>query len=163
MPIYYRAKKKRYIKNGVSEEKFFAVPKTKGTLEIGEIAREISEGSIVKESTVIPVLMEFSNVLKRKLADGYNIKFEGIGTFGVAITSEGCDNADDITPKEVTYSKLTYRPDIRLVKALKEAKFLKEPPAPKGYVSKAEIKQAKEEAKQKKSDEMKEKKRVKTR
>lgn len=150
MPIYYRAKKKSYIKNGVREQKYFAVPKTKGTLEIKELAKEISEGSIVKESTVIPVLMEFSNVLKRKLAEGYNIKLEGIGTFGVAITSQGADNPDDITPKQVEYSKLTYRPDSRLVKALKEAKYLKEPPAPKGYVSKAEIKQAKAEAKQKK-------------
>ncbi|MDD4685483.1 MAG: HU family DNA-binding protein [Bacteroidales bacterium] len=150
MPIYYRAKKKSYIKNGVREQKYFAVPKTKGTLEIKELAKEISEGSIVKESTVIPVLMEFSNVLKRKLAEGYNIKLEGIGTFGVAITSQGVDNPDDITPKQVEYSKLTYRPDSRLVKALKEAKYLKEPPAPKGYVSKAEIKQAKAEAKQKK-------------
>lgn len=158
MSVYFRAKKKKYIKNGVKEEKYFAVPKTKGTLELKEIAREISSVSIAKESTVIPVLMELSKVMKNKLSDGYNIKFEGIGTFGIAITSQGCDNAKDISPKQVQYSKVTYRPDSDLVKTLKKTKYLKEPPIPKGYVSKEELKQAKAEAKQRKLEEIEKKK-----
>lgn len=158
MSIYFRAKKKKYIKNGVEEEKYFAVSKTKGTLEIEEIAREISSGSIAKESTIIPVLMELSKVMKRKLSDGYNIKFEGIGTFGVAITSEGCDNAKDISPKKVKYSKVTYRPDSDLVKTIKDTKYKEEPPIPKGYVSREERIEAKAENKKKKLEEINDKK-----
>lgn len=138
MSIFFRAKKKKYKKNGVFEEKYFAVAKTKGTLGIDELAKEISLTSIAKESTIIPVLMELSNILGVKLVEGYNIKFKGIGTFGVSITSQGCDNEDDLKPKMVEFSKLTYRADSKLIKMLKKVRFEKEPPAPKGFISKEE-------------------------
>ena len=161
MSYYYRTRKKRYIKNGVREEKYFAVPKTKGTLELEEIAKEIGGRSIAKESAVLAVLKELSNVMKRNLTNGYNIKFEGIGTFGVAITSEGFDKADDITAREVEYSKVTYRPDSDLVRILKDMKYTKEPPAPKGCVTKEEFRQAKAENKRKRLEEIDDKKRTK--
>jgi len=154
MSYYYRIKKKSYIKNGAKEEKYFAVPKTKGTLELEDIAKEISQRSIAKESAVIAVLKELSILMKHNLVDGYNIKFEGIGTFGVAITSEGFDNPEDITARDVEYSKVTYRPDSDLVRLLKGMKYTKEPPAPKGLVTKEEFRQIRQERKKKKLEEM---------
>ena len=154
MSYYYRIKKKSYIKNGAKEEKYFAVPKTKGTLELEDIAKEISQRSIAKESAVIAVLKELSILMKHNLVDGYNIKFEGIGTFGVAITSEGFDNPEDITARDVEYSKVTYRPDSDLVRLLKGMKYTKEPPTPKGLVTKEEFRQIRQERKKKKLEEM---------
>jgi len=83
--------------------------------------------------------MEFSNILATKLVEGYNIKFKGIGTFGVAITSKGCDKESDLRPNMVEFSKLTYRADSKLVKILKKIRFEKEPPSPKGFISKKEV------------------------
>ncbi|MFA6200553.1 MAG: HU family DNA-binding protein [Bacteroidales bacterium] len=158
MSYYYRIKKKSYIKNGAREEKYFAVPKTKGTLELEDIAKEISGRSIAKESAVIAVLKELSILMKHDLVNGYNIKFDGIGTFGVAITSEGFDKPDDITARDVEYSKVTYRPDSDLVRLLKDMKYTKEPPAPKGCVTKEEFRQVREANKRKKLEEIEDKK-----
>ena len=158
MSYYYRTRKKSYIKNGAKEEKYFAVPKTKGTLELEDIAKEISGRSIAKESSVIAVLKELSILLKRDLVNGYNIKFEGIGTFGVALTSEGFDKPEDITARDVEFSKVTYRPDSDLVRLLKDMKYTKEPPAPKGLVTKEEFRKIRQDRKKKKLDEMEDKK-----
>jgi predicted histone-like DNA-binding protein len=161
MSYYYRIRKKRYIKNGAKEEKFFAVPVTQGTLGLEDIAKEISGRSIAKESAVIAVLKELSNVMKHDLVNGYNIKFDGIGTFGVAITSEGFEKPEDITARDVEYSKVTYRPDSDLVRILKDMKYTKEPPYPKGCVTKEEFRKIREANKKKKLEEIEDKKKTK--
>ena len=141
MAYFYRTRKKCYIKNEAKEEKFFAVPVTKGTLGMEEIAKEISSKSIAKESAILAVLKELSIIMKNKLGDGYNLKLDGIGTFGVAITSLGYDKEENITPKRVKFSKMTYRADRDLVDVLQDMKFVKEPPAPKGAITKEMIRQ----------------------
>lgn len=141
MAYFYRTRKKCYIKNEAKEEKFFAVPVTKGTLGMEEIAKEISSKSIAKESAILAVLKELSIIMKNKLGDGYNLKLDGIGTFGVAITSLGFDKEENITPRRVKFSKMTYRADRDLVDVLQDMKFVKEPPAPKGAITKEMIRQ----------------------
>lgn len=135
MSYRYRTYKKKFQKNGKSEEKYFAVAKSNRLLGIEELAKEIGQRSIVKESTIIPVLIELSNVMGDKLSHGYNIKLDKIGTFGVAVKSKGYDSPSEITPKEVSFSKVTFRPDKKLVTKLKEMKYEKEPPPPKGYIT----------------------------
>lgn len=150
MSYRYRTYKKKFQKNGKTEEKYFAVAKSTCLLSIEELAQEIGQRSIVKESTIIPVLIELSNVMGDKLTHGYNIKLEKIGTFGVAVKSKGYDTPSEITPKQVKFSKLTFRPDKELVNKLKAMKYEKEPPPPKGCVSRKK-KHKEEEQKQKES------------
>lgn len=145
MSYRYRTYKKKFQKNGKSEEKYFAVAKSNRLLSIEELAQEIGQRSIVKESTIMPVLIELSNVMGDKLTHGYNIKLDKIGTFGVAVKSKGYDTPSEITPKEVKFSKLTFRPDKELVNKLKAMKYEKEPPPPKGYITR---KMQREEEKQ---------------
>jgi predicted histone-like DNA-binding protein len=126
MAYFYRTRKKCYIKNEAKEEKFFAVPVTKGTLGMEEIAKEISSKSIAKESAILAVLKELSIIMKNKLGDGYNLKLDGIGTFGVAITSLGFDKEENITPRRVKFSKMTYHTDARWWITLEPAQYKKQ-------------------------------------
>lgn len=134
MPYLFRIRKKKYVKDGDTHQKYFAVAKTKGTLCLEEIAQIISEKNIAKQEAVIGVLNEFAELMGDKLCDGYNIKLEGIGTFGVAITSEGFDTQTRIDTNKIKFSKLTFRSDSKLVKKLKEIKFSQEPQKQKGFV-----------------------------
>ena len=136
MSYYYRVKKKRFKKEGKEKEQYFAVGKSIRLVGLEEIAKEIGSRSIAKDSTIVPVLMELSKVMIDRLSSGYHIKLDGIGIFGISITSKGFDNPTDITPKEVKFSKITYRPDPKIVKKLKQMKYEKEPPIPKNYIPK---------------------------
>ncbi len=136
MSYYYRVKKKRFKKEGKEKEQYFAVGKSIRLVELEEIAKEIGARSIAKDSTIVPVLMELSKVMIDRLSSGYHVKLDGIGIFGISITSQGFDNPTDITPKEVKFSKLTYRPDPKIVKKLKQMHYEKEPPIPKNIITK---------------------------
>ncbi|MFA6201099.1 MAG: HU family DNA-binding protein [Bacteroidales bacterium] len=136
MSYYYRVKKKRFKKEGKEKEQYFAVGKSIRLVGLEEIAKEIGSRSIAKDSTIVPVLMELSKVMIDRLSSGYHIKLDGIGIFGISITSKGFDNPTDITPKEVKFSKITFRPDPKIVKKLKQMHYEKEPPIPHGYIPK---------------------------
>lgn len=145
MAYRYRTYKKKFQRNGKSEEKYFAVARSNRLLSIEELAKEIGQRSIVKESTIIPVLIELSNVMGDKLSQGYNIKLDKIGTFGVAVKSKGYDSPSEITPKEVNFSKVTFRPDKGLVIKLKAMKYEKEPSPPKGYITRKMLSEEEEQ------------------
>ena len=136
MSYYYRVKKKRFKKEGKEKEQYFAVGKSIRLVELEEIAKEIGSRSIAKDSTIVPVLMELSKIMVERLSSGYHIKFNGIGIFGISITSKGFDKPTDITPKEVKFSKITYRPDPKIVKKLKQMHYEKEPPIPQNIITK---------------------------
>lgn len=136
MSYYYRVKKKRFKKEGKEKEQYFAVGKSIRLVGLEEIAKEIGARSIAKDSTIVPVLMELSKVMIDRLSNGYHVKLNGIGVFGISITSQGFDKPTDITPKEVKFSKITFRPDPKIVKKLKQMQYEKEPPIPKGYIPK---------------------------
>lgn len=136
MAFRFRPVKRRFIKDGKTQEKFFATAQSMRLIGVEELAKDISQRSAVKESSVIAVLMELSDSLLDSLITGNNVKFSGIGVFGVAITSEGFDTEKQVDARKVKFTKLTFRPDKKLVEKLKEMKFEKVAPPPKGYVTK---------------------------
>lgn len=160
MSYYFRPRKKIFTQDGEVKEQYFAVAKPSQLTTIEDLAEDISRRSHLRPSTVLAVIMELSISVNKRLCDGYNVNIEGIGTFGVAITSNGVDNPDDLKPKHVRFSKLTYRPDRQLVKSLNDMKYHNEPPIPKGYVTREELREAKEKRKQEKLEEVEAKKKV---
>ena len=95
MPIKYRIYKKKFKQNGEDVEKHFAVSVSNSLLDIRDLAKEIEQRSATKESMIVSTFIEISKLMAEKLSDGYNIKLDGIGVFGVAITSDGYDIAKD--------------------------------------------------------------------
>ena len=161
MSYFFRPRKKIFNQEGKVKEQYFAVAKPSQLATIEDLAEDISRRSHLRPSTILAVIMELSTSVNKRLCDGYNVNIEGMGTFGVAITSEGVDNPEDLKPKHVRFSKLTYRPDRKLVRALKEMKYSKEPAPPKGLVSRQEFKEAREKRKQEKLEEIEAKKKSK--
>lgn len=161
MSYFFRPRKKIFNQEGKVKEQYFAVAKPSQLATIEDLADDISRRSHLRQSTILAVIMELSTSVNKRLCDGYNVNIEGMGTFGVAITSEGVDNPEDLKPKHVRFSKLTYRPDRKLVRALKEMKYSKEPVPPKGLVSRQEFKEAREKRKQEKLEEIEAKKKAK--
>lgn len=161
MSYFFRPRKKIFTQGGEVKEQYFAVAKPSQLATIEDLAEDISRRSHLRPSTVLAVIMELSMSVNKRLFDGYNVNIEGIGTFGVAITSDGVDNPEDLKPKHVRFSKLTYRPDRKLVRSLKDMKYSNEPAPPKGCVTRQEFREAKERRKQEKLEEIEAKKKTK--
>lgn len=130
-------KKKFKNEKGETIEKYFACPKTLRTVNTEELAERISGASSLTPADVLGCLRALSDEIKTSLNGGYNVKLDGIGTFGVGVTSEGFDDPKKINPKKVKATKVTYIADKKLTREIKEMKFTAEPKAPKGLVVKS--------------------------
>jgi predicted histone-like DNA-binding protein len=58
-----------------------------------------------------------------KLIDGDSVRFGDIGTFSIAVTSDGFENPEDITPDKVRATKIVFTPTKKFNKLLLEMKF----------------------------------------
>lgn len=130
-------KKKFKNEKGETIEKYFACPKTLRTVKTEELAERISGASSLTPADVLGCLRALSDEIKTSLNGGYNVKLDGIGTFGVGVTSEGFDDPKKINPKKVKATKVTYIADKKLTREIKEMKFTAEPKVPKGLVVKS--------------------------
>lgn len=130
-------KKKFKNEKGETIEKYFACPKTLRTVKTEELAERISGASSLTPADVLGCLRALSDEIKTSLNEGCNVKLDGIGTFGVGVTSEGVDDPKKINPKKVKATKVTYIADKKLTREIKEMKFTAEPKAPKGLVVKS--------------------------
>ncbi|NCC18913.1 MAG: hypothetical protein EOM29_08255 [Bacteroidia bacterium] len=130
-------KKKFKNENGETVEKYFACPKTLRTVKTEELSERISGSCSLTQADVLGCLKALSIEIKLSLLEGSNVKLDGIGTFGIGVTSEGVDDPKEINPKKVKATKITYRADRKLTRDVKDMKFTAEPKAPKGLVVKS--------------------------
>ncbi len=130
-------KKKFKTSTGEAVEKYYACPKTLRTVETEELSERISGACSLTQGDVLGCLKALSIEIKLSLLEGCNIKLDGIGTFGVGVTSEGFDDPKNINPKKVKATKITYKADRKLARDIKEMKFTAEPKIPKGAVVKS--------------------------
>lgn len=129
-------KRKFKDNDGNQVEKYYACPKTWKLVDQDQLAKEICDSCSLTEGDVVGAISALSSILLEKLLQGESVKLNGIGTFGVWVTSEGYDNPKDINPKKVKATKVTFKADRKLTKAIREMKFDNMPPLPKGFVTK---------------------------
>lgn len=129
-------KKKFRTSNGEIVEKYYACPKTLKTVNTEELSEKISGACSLTPADVLGCLRALSDEIKTSLTSGSNVKLDGIGTFGVGVTSDGFDDPKKINPKKVRATKVTYIADKKLTREIKEMKFTNEPKIPKGIVVK---------------------------
>ncbi len=67
---------------------FVARVRTLGTTTTEEVAEKIQKNASVKRSDVKAVLDELADVLTEKLADGFTVKLDGLGTFSPRIRAK---------------------------------------------------------------------------
>lgn len=130
-------KKKFKDSNGTVIEKYYACSKTNSIVDTEELAERISSSCSLTQADVLGCLKALSIEMKLSFNQGSNIKLDGIGTFGIGISSEGFDDPKKIDPKKVKATKITYKADRKLSKEIKEMKFVAEQKPPKGYIAKS--------------------------
>jgi len=67
---------------------FVARVRTLGTTTTEDVAEKIQKNASVKRSDVKAVLDELADVLTEKLADGFTVKLDGLGTFSPRIRAK---------------------------------------------------------------------------
>lgn len=116
-------KKKFKDANNQVQEKYFACKATNATVSTKMMAEDINQRSTVSVGDTYGTIREIVISLKKNLPLGDNVNIEGIGTFGISITSNMIDSPDDIAKLIVRGKRITFRPDPELMDLLDNLHF----------------------------------------
>lgn len=123
MSIPYQVRKKVNFLKGKKEELWYAVPKKlqkKGGKTEKDIARLIAQRTGFHRGEVEGILTELGEVLEDVLSEGNSVTLNGIGSFQTSLTSKGFKNPTQVTPREVSVSRIYFIADRKVSKRLKE-------------------------------------------
>ena len=116
---------KRKFKDASGQEKelYYACSRRGNVIDFDGLAEIITEISSLSKGDILSSLTNIEQVMLWKLIDGDSVRFGDIGTFSIAVTSDGFENPEDITPDKVRATKIVFTPTKKFNKLLLEMKF----------------------------------------
>ena len=116
---------KRKFKDASGQEKelYYACSRRGNVTDFDGLAEIITEISSLSKGDILSSLTNIEQVMLWKLIDGDSVRFGDIGTFSIAVTSDGFENPEDITPDKVRATKIVFTPTKKFNKLLLEMKF----------------------------------------
>lgn len=116
---------KRKFKDASGEEKelYYACSRRGNVTDFDGLAEIITKISSLSKGDILSSLTNIEQVMLWKLIDGDSVRFGDIGTFSIAVTSDGFENPEDITPDKVRATKIVFTPTKKFNKLLLEMKF----------------------------------------
>lgn len=72
------------------------------------------------EGDVQSVLVDLPKYIEEALSEGESVTIRGLGSFNLAITSEGFEHPDDVMPGKVRVSRIYFKPDRMLTGRLRQ-------------------------------------------
>lgn len=116
-------KKKFKDASGEEKELYYACSRRGNVTDFDGLAEIITEISSLSKGDILSSLTNIEQVMLWKLIDGDSVRFGDIGTFSIAVTSDGFENPEDITPDKVRATKIVFTPTKKFNKLLLEMKF----------------------------------------
>ena len=116
---------KRKFKDASGEEKelYYACSRRGNVIDFDGLAEIITEISSLSKGDILSSLTNIEQVILWKLIDGDSVRFGNIGTFSIAVTSDGFETPEAITPDKVRATKIVFTPTKKFNSFLSELKF----------------------------------------
>lgn len=130
MSLIYLVRKKMFPHEGGMKSLYYAVQRKlqkRGGRDEKDLARILSQHSSISEGEVLGILTELPKAIEKILEGGESVTIHDLGSFHVAITSDGYEYPDDIMPHNVRLSKVFFTADRKLATRLKRMKFFRYP------------------------------------
>lgn len=82
------------------------------------LAQRMASRKGMSPGDVQSVLIDLPKFVEEALMEGESVTIKGLGSFHVAVTSDGFEHPDDVMPGKVRLSRVYFRPDRSLVARL---------------------------------------------
>jgi predicted histone-like DNA-binding protein len=125
MPIPFVVLEKHNPQKPGQAKRFYAQARSRGSLELKEIARMLSQRSSISPPDVVAVLEGLIELLPEKLSEGYLVKLGDFGTFRVGFSSVGEETAAQVKSKSISKTRINFRPGKSIRDELRKATFEK--------------------------------------
>ncbi|MCD4817363.1 MAG: DNA-binding protein [Candidatus Cloacimonetes bacterium] len=122
MPLKYTINK---IENNIQKKhtaKYYAFAKSDGIMDLDDISKRIQEISTVSSIDTIAVIEGLIKVVGDGLVDGKTMKLGKFGIFSISIRSEGVEELDKFSLKNIVQYKINFLPGSYLKRLISNLK-----------------------------------------
>lgn len=122
MGMIYLVRKKLFRTKEGMKQLFYAVQRTlqvRGGVSTVDLARRMADKKGMGEGDVMSVLVDLPKFIEDALEAGESVTIKGLGSFNVAVTSDGFEHPDDVMPGKVRLSRIYFKPDRTLTNRLR--------------------------------------------
>lgn len=131
MGMIYLVRKKIFRTAEGMKQLYYAVQRTlqpRGGVTTEQLARRMAARKGVTEGDAHSILQDLPRFVAEALKEGQSVNIQGLGSFHVAVTSDGFEHPDDVMPGMVRLSRVYFKPDRKLVRQLaREMTFVRYP------------------------------------
>ena len=116
---------KRKFKDASGQEKelYFACSRRGEVIGLDKLTEIITEDTSLTQGDIGNCLISLSRTIILLLKEGFSVRLHRIGCFSVAVTSDGFESPNDISPDKVRATKVVFTPDKRLISMIRNLKF----------------------------------------
>lgn len=122
MPVSYVARKKVDKSGETPQERYYAIAKAMQKRGQGitarELANELAEDSSLTSGDVLSTLEQLPKKIVKHLKMGRTVTIQGLGTFSLALGSEGANTPEECKPSTIHSVRICFRPDASMKKLL---------------------------------------------
>lgn len=125
MAIKYKVLPRKNPRDLQAPEKFYAAAIADGDVDLDRLAELISYQCTVTASDCYAVLLSLEHNIIGELGQGRIIKLGRLGNFQVGISSDGKENAADVSSAAIKKSRILFRPGKKLRTMLNDLSYRK--------------------------------------
>ena len=121
MGMIYLVRKKLFQTKEGAKQLYYAVQRTlqpRGGVTEDILAKRIAHRTGRSEGDVKGILADLPHFIEEALKNGESVSIKGLGSFHIAITSEGFEHPEDVMPGTVRISRVYFTADRGLTKEL---------------------------------------------
>jgi len=126
MSVKFKALQKRNPLAPEEPGKYYAQVVRSGEINLRQLSRDIASSSTWSSSETYGMLEELLQRIGRYVADGTIVRLGEMGSFSIAINSEGSDSADEVGANNIKTRRLLFRPGKEMRRILKEIELIKD-------------------------------------
>jgi predicted histone-like DNA-binding protein len=102
----------------VADNKFYAQVVSSGKTDLERLAYLVANQSTVREGDCYAVILSLIHNIVDELKQGKIVKLDKLGTFNISLSSDGKENADEVSANTIKDVRIKFRPDQRMKSSL---------------------------------------------
>lgn len=125
MSVPYSVVAKGNPANPSAPKKYYMQVKSSSEITLRQLSEQIGAISTVSSIDTLAVLEALLQILPKEIADGKIVRLGDFGSFSLSLKSEGAENEEDVSSRNLKSSHLRFRPGKEIKKVLANIEYKK--------------------------------------
>ncbi len=122
--LYTHIAQKAPAASGLGDQTiYYARPVARGVIDTQKMAWHLEKATTLSTADIQAALYGLEDMMVYYLSDGYIMRFDGVGSFRIGVSSRGVSSPDLVVPAHFRDPRILYTPAKEQKKMLRTLKF----------------------------------------